>query len=247
MNLLMDVGNTRIKAAVTKVNGLLELKPFAYDLSTCDSLLSARINSLEAPQKVLIANVGGAAVADRIAACILRHWRKEPKFVQVPRERGGLVNGYADIRQLGVDRWLGLLAAWTQYRQLVCVVSCGTAVTVDCATGDGRHLGGLIIPGLGLMQRSLNQATKGINASRTSVPSCDFGLSTDACVANGALYAVCSLVKNVIADLESRHGEQPALVVTGGDAATVGECLSIPFASRPALVLEGLAIIAEQE
>ncbi|TAJ94584.1 MAG: type III pantothenate kinase [Gammaproteobacteria bacterium] len=247
MNLLMDVGNTRIKAAITQVDGLHELKPFAYDLSNCESLLSHQIDGLEVPQKVLVANVGGEAVADRITACMARLWRREPKFVQVPREWGGLVNGYADIRQLGVDRWLGLLAAWMRYRQLVCVVSCGTAVTIDCATGDGRHLGGVIIPGLELMQRSLNQATKGINATRTSDPSCKLGLSTDVCVANGALYAVCSLIKNVLADLESRHGEQPSLVVTGGDAATVGECLSTPFASRPALVLEGLAIIAEQE
>lgn len=247
MNLLMDVGNSRIKTAVTTVNGLHELKPFAYYLSNCESLLSDQIDGLEAPHKVLVANVGGEAIADRITACIQRHWRKEPEFVQVPGKWGGLVNGYADIGQLGVDRWLGLLAAWTRYRRFVCVVSCGTAVTIDGATGEGRHLGGVIIPGLELMQRSLNQATKGINASRISNPICEFGQATNTCVSNGAMYAICSLVKNVIADLESSYGEQPSLVVTGGDAATVGGNLSIPFALRPALVLEGLAIIAERE
>jgi type III pantothenate kinase len=247
MNLLMDVGNSRIKTVVTTVNGLHELKPFAYDLSNCESLLSDQIDGLEAPQKILVANVGGEAIADRITACVLNHWRREPKFVQVPREWGGLVNGYAEVKQLGIDRWLGLLAAWTRYRRFVCVVSCGTAVTIDGATGEGRHLGGVIIPGMELMRRSLNQATKGIDASRISDPICEFGLATNTCVANGAIYAICTLIKNVIADLENRYGDRPSLVVTGGDAATVGGCLSIPFALRPALVLEGLAIIAEQE
>ena len=171
MNLLLDVGNSRIKTAVTGGNGLHELKPFAYDLSSCESLLSNLIYDLETPHKVLVANVGGEAIADRITACILRQWRRKPMFVQVTREWSGLVNGYTDISQLGVDRWLGLLAAWVRYRRFVCVVSCGTAVTIDGATGDGRHLGGVIIPGLELMQRSLNQATKGINASRASDPS----------------------------------------------------------------------------
>ncbi|HLB31420.1 MAG TPA: type III pantothenate kinase [Gammaproteobacteria bacterium] len=247
MNLLLDVGNSRIKTAVTGGNGLHELKPFAYDLSSCESLLSNLIYDLETPHKVLVANVGGEAIADRITACILRQWRRKPMFVQVTREWSGLVNGYTDISQLGVDRWLGLLAAWVRYRRFVCVVSCGTAVTIDGATGDGRHLGGVIIPGLELMQRSLNQATKGINASRASDPSCEFGLSTDACVSNGALYTVCSLIRNVSEDLERRYREQPMLVLTGGDAAAVGGNLPLAFALRPALVLEGLAVIAEQE
>ncbi len=62
---------------------------------------------------------------------------------------------------LGIDRWLQVLAVATQAHENYCVISCGTALTIDLAQGQ-QHLGGFILPNLYLQRYSLIQNTKGI-------------------------------------------------------------------------------------
>jgi len=247
MNLLMDIGNSRIKSAVTTATAIRELVTFPCSTDNCRTVLADQLQGLEVPKKILISNVAGPAIADLIRTFVRENWNLEPCFVPVAREWGGLVNGYTEIEQLGVDRWLALLAAWEKYHSFICVVSCGTAVTIDIATAGGRHLGGLIIPGFELMQRTLNQATQGINATITRDPIRAPGATTDACVSNGALYAISSLLDRVMDDLEAQHGATPELLLTGGDAVLIGRCLSHTFRLNPGLVLEGLAVIAGKD
>ena len=247
MNLLMDIGNSRIKTAVCTDTVIRELVTLPCSTDDCSAVLADQLRGLAVPKKILISNVAGPAIAEQIRTCVRENWGMEPCFVPVTREWGGLVNGYAEIEQLGVDRWLALLAAWEMYHGFICVVSCGTAVTIDIATAGGRHLGGLIIPGFELMQRSLNQATQGINATPTRDPILAPGTTTDACVSNGALYAISSLLDRVMDDLEAQHGAAPVLLLTGGDAVPIGRCLSHPFRLNPGLVLEGLVLIAGKD
>ena len=77
-------------------------------------------------------------------------------------ESGSVRNGYEDIAQLGVDRWAAIVGAYTHFGSAVCIVDAGTAVTVDLVRDGGRHLGGLIVPGLQLMRSSLEQDTEDI-------------------------------------------------------------------------------------
>ena len=72
----------------------------------------------------------------------------------------GVVNSYRNPPQLGSDRWAALIGA----RHLLgerpaMVVVCGTATTIDFLTGEGVFKGGVIMPGVGLMLRSLHEGT----------------------------------------------------------------------------------------
>ena len=157
----------------------------------------------------------------------------------------GVVNGYEDPRQMGVDRWLAMLAAHREFSCAVCVVDAGTAVTIDQVDADGRHLGGVIVPGLGLMRRALLGETGRIGESVVNEAGSGtgrgvLGHSTDEAIDGGGLAAICGLIEQCAAELAGRSRDN-VLVVTGGDAVRIVPHLRVAVESRPRLVLRGLA------
>ncbi len=62
-------------------------------------------------------------------------------------ELHGLTTAYTDYRQLGVDRWLTLVAGFFNYDQDLLIVDAGSAITVDLLSQQQGHLGGAIVPG----------------------------------------------------------------------------------------------------
>lgn len=116
----------------------------------------------------------------------------------------------------------------------LCVVGCGTAVTIDVVM-DGQHQGGYILPGLGLMESCLLQGTQRVRFEEAPLRSVGLGTDTATAVRNGALAAIVALVERVVAD----HGLN-RLVLTGGDATAIAGATSHPSEVRADLLLEGL-------
>ena len=245
MKLLVDVGNTRIKWALLDGRDLGQYKASAYEMDTLPELLDDCWSDMPAPLGLSVANVCGAEVARVISAYAGRRWRLEPVYARVRKTEAGVTNAYRDITELGIDRWLGVVAAWKKYRAPLVVAGCGTAVTIDTVDDGGRHLGGLIIPGMRLMRNSLYTGTHGIAAAGTGDPAMDMGDSTASCVANGAVWAVVSALERAGADMELKFGEGLQRLISGGDAAAVNGLLKRPYILEPNLVLEGLAITTE--
>ena len=65
------------------------------------------------------------------------------ELAEVSAEAAGVTCGYKDFHQLGVDRWLALVAAYRKYAKPIIVVDAGSAVTIDIVDGDGLHLGAI--------------------------------------------------------------------------------------------------------
>jgi pantothenate kinase type III len=88
-----------------------------------------------------------------------------PKCCQIYTQKYalGVRNAYPKHNKLGVDRWLAMLAAYHYYNAPVCIVSCGSALTLDIVDSQGQHLGGMIMPGLNLMQQALSRGTANLN------------------------------------------------------------------------------------
>ncbi len=150
-------------------------------------------------------------------------------------------NAYSDISEYGIDRWMALIAAWKKYQSPVCVVDCGTAVTIDVLGENGIHIGGLIVPGLNTMQQSLFKQTSGIPES-IDPAGVDLAINTRQAVANGCALALVSLVEHVINT--SEVNENIMCLLTGGEADLISDLLKARHSIEPHLVLEGLAIYA---
>lgn len=245
MKLLIDIGNSRLKWATYAQGAFGQRGAVSRREATAHRVFVDAFRPLPKPQAILVANVGGRSMAAHVAEACMELWSLVPEPAAVERQRLGVTNAYTDFTQLGVDRWLALLAAWATHGQPACIVDCGTAMTIDGLDRQGQHLGGLIVPGIDLMERLLIERTQGISLGGAGVPSADFGRSTEECVRNGAAVALAALVDRAAGWMSAKHGNDLRRVITGGSADRVLPLLQHPFELDPDLVFRGLALLAE--
>jgi len=231
MTLLLDIGNTRIKWAIAKDRALGESGSDAHGGDAAQALSQIALPQSDA---VWICHVMGAEQEARIADAIARRFGMPPRFARSSSELSGLRSAYAQPERLGVDRWLCMLALWDQLRAPFCFASAGTALTFDAVDASGKHLGGVIAPGLSAMQSAV------LGTTRFAVSGTDhryddaLGADTEACVRQGALHAAAGMIDR----LGARYGGERFL--TGGDADRLSAALAARWHPRPQLVLEGL-------
>lgn len=241
MILLLDVGNTRLKwawlqegiltgsGAVTHSGGLAAL---ADALAACPK-----------PERIAAACVAGDQMANALRAWALAAWGLDIEFVRASAAAAGVSNGYADPARLGVDRWVAAVGAYCQTGRAVCVIDCGSAITFDAVDADARHRGGLIIPGLRLMRRALNQGTADLPLVDDQ-PVALFANNTLAAISSGTVLAAAAAVDTVAGRMAAECGADTELWLTGGDAPTLLPYLSGRFRHDPDLVLRGIATVA---
>ncbi|WP_293373966.1 type III pantothenate kinase [Nevskia sp.] len=235
--LLIDVGNTRLKWTIADDSGLLTpVQALAHGGDP-----AALVEWLPLPDGLhdaWIANVTGEAPGERLAAALSIRHRLHTRFARPVDGLAGLALAYPEPTRLGVDRWLALLAVWTRERAASCVASAGTALTFDAVDSDGRHLGGIIAPGLFTAQAAVLGATRFAASGPSQHYTRGLGSDTDACVRQGALHACAGLIDR----LAARHPGTRYLI--GGDAGTLLPHLDGVWQLQPDLVLSGLATLA---
>ena len=210
-SLWLDIGNTRLKYWITQHDQVVEHAAELHLQSPADLLLGL----IQHFQGLNIQHVGVSSVLDpdnnqRIQS-ILKRLRVPVIFAKVHTEYAGLKCGYDDPTQLGIDRWLQVLAVANHANQNYCVISCGTALTIDLADGL-QHLGGYILPNLYLQRDSLIQNTKGIKIPDAAFEELSPGRNTIDAVHHGILLGLLSTIERVM-----QHSPRQ-LVLTGGDA-----------------------------
>lgn len=266
MLLLIDAGNTRIKWALV---GSAQVAADHSDWIAAGAVLHDAVDSLAHDwgttplAMVLIANVAGptvrAALLRQLAlqhqcqvasgavphAAPMIHW-----FAAVP-QIAGVRNRYRTPGQLGCDRLAALIGARALLpAQAVIVAVCGTATTVDALTAAGEFIGGMILPGPGLMASSLARNTAQLPAlpamttgATPAAASTDglalFADNTDDAIRSGCLAAQAGAVERAVA----AHGGAHCLL-SGGAAQLVAPLLGVAFTVVDNLVLTGLQVVA---
>ncbi len=249
MQVLVDIGNTRIKWAEVEDGRLANVGNAVHRDSREAALARFAAALPKRVTRVIVANVAGAAIGRELTELLRNRARIKPEFVVVRAEQFGVRCAYADPSRLGVDRWIAVLAAHHRAPGAACAIDAGTAVTFDAVDARGKHLGGLILPGPGLLAATLDRNTNAIGA--TQPPGVRprgldlLGKSTDAAVGNGAMLALTGALERAIAAVEGSLKERPKVYLTGGDADTLRGWLESDVDLRRDLVLEGLALFAD--
>ncbi|TYL49516.1 type III pantothenate kinase [Marinomonas sp. IMCC 4694] len=154
----------------------------------------------------------------------------------------GVFNAYREPSRLGVDRWLGVVAAHHLIKDKVVVVDAGTAIKVDVVDYSGVHLGGYIAPGLAMMEEALLSKTAKIryNVNEITVGQ---GLpnSTRRAVTEGCYEMALGLLER----LYHRYADYQ-WVVTGGDAQALLHLLGIPVVCESNLVALGAKRVGDE-
>jgi type III pantothenate kinase len=251
VNLLIDIGNSRIKWCLhdNSENKFVSIGAMFHDKSALDELFCEHWNHLASPSRVLVSNVSGSDIAEKLDAWIKKAWQINTEYVKSEAHSYGLSNAYLDTSKLGVDRWMAIVAAWHRYQSYqedICVVDCGTAMTIDGISKSGQHLGGLIIPGYTMMQEVLANNTSDINTIRTTSSSFNFSNSTEQAVNSGCYLAMLATIDRVVTLMKNDADGQVRCIITGGNAELVIEDLADEFEYDPNLVLHGLTIFSGQ-
>lgn len=250
MILLIDAGNTRVKWALAEDGAALGAWSAHGAVAHID-LAQLELAWSEAAadgdiDRILIANVAGNALRVHLEYVLQRTFtamspeRDIEWFASLPA-LAGLTNGYRNPAQLGCDRFAAAIAGHALAPGLpVVVANCGTATTIDALTAEGVFLGGMILPGLGLMASSLARNTAQLPQIADLAPlPAGFADNTDDAILSGCLAAQTGAIERAV----RMHGAQ-ACLLSGGAAPRIAQTLALPFQLVDNIVMLGLQTAA---
>lgn len=252
MKLLIDVGNSRLKWALSQNKQLSVSQSLIYERER----LAAQLTELgreiaQLPiQRVWIANVAGPLVAEQLSDWLLKQWKTASLFfLQTKPYACGVKNAYPQPERLGIDRWAALIAARQISHETACVINCGTAVTIDVLNTEGEHQGGLIAPGLMTMRRALRQSAYALREDYpdNSILTDFLARDTQTGIKMGTLYALSGLIDKISAELSQQGNQQIMCLLSGGDALSIAPLLRGIYRYIPDLVLQGIDLLAEEQ
>ncbi|XID75286.1 type III pantothenate kinase [Alkanindiges sp. WGS2144] len=233
--LWLDIGNTRLKYWLT-VNGEMQANGAELHLQSPADLLLGLVDRFAhfSPHEIGISSVLDEQSHQRVQH-ILGRLHAPVRFAQVKASHQGLQTGYDQPAQLGIDRWLQVLALAGQNKQY-CIIGCGTALTIDLLDNN-QHLGGYILPSLYLQRDSLTQGTKGIKIPEQAFSDLYPGRNTSDAVHHGILLGLLGAIEKII-----QHNPARQIVLTGGDAPIFASFLQqkTEIILEPDLLLKGL-------
>lgn len=245
MKLYVDVGNTAMKWRLRGAEGVRQ-GGYAHDRDWSGVARVLSEQQAGGIGELVVASVAGEQ-GDLLLRERLEHYLGVlPRFIYSSPAACGVVNAYREPRRLGIDRWLAVIEARHRYGAAI-VVDCGSALTLDAVTADGVHLGGYIVPGLGMLRRSLLQNTADVHLAGALSPGLGPGRSTTEGVEFGVLRMTVAFVTDAVVELRRGLPDTCSVLLTGGDARVVGQFLPIEAKMEPDLVLDGLERVAQQQ
>jgi type III pantothenate kinase len=249
--LALDVGNTRLKWAQydSPQPGAKLLGYGAVFLENIDRLADEDWRDLPAPTHMLGCIVAGEAIRRRVEEQ-MEMWDFTPHWAVSSAAEAGMTNGYDHPTRLGADRWVAMIGAHARMRkqspvpQPMVVVMVGTAVTVEAIDANGKFLGGLILPGHGIMLRALESGTAGLRVPTGDV--CEFPTNTSDALTSGGTYAIAGAVERMVQHVRQHCGAQPVCMMTGGAGWKMAPSMSVQFELVDTLIFDGLLEIAQE-
>ena len=246
--LALDVGNTRLKWAQydTPTPGATLLAQGAVFLENIDKLAEDEWRAMPPPTRILGCVVAGDTIKQRVAEQ-MELWDVAPRWVVSSPEEAGLSNGYDHPARLGADRWVAMIGAYHRLlarglRKPCVVVMVGTAVTVEAIDASGKFLGGIILPGHGIMLRALESGTAGLHVPTGDVR--DFPTNTSDALTSGGTFAIAGAVQRMVENITLHCGEAPECIMTGGAGWKMAPSMSVQFELVDNLIFDGLLQIA---
>ncbi|PUA18043.1 type III pantothenate kinase [Glaciimonas sp. PCH181] len=256
--LFIDAGNTRIKWALTDVpsaDGGAQAVPVWREYGSVAHGEMADLPTFWRGlnvTRVFISNVAGHLIGERLLQLLQRAFGASvvPKWFASAPQLAGIRNAYRNPTQLGCDRFATAIGAHRLYpQQALLVATCGTATTIDAISADGVFMGGMILPGLGLMANALAGGTAQLPLIvHHVVITAPFADNTDDAIISGCIAAQVGAISHALALQTQQHaGSAIKCIITGGSAEVIAPYLPMPCERVDHLVLTGLWTVIAAE
>jgi type III pantothenate kinase len=175
-----------------------------------------------------------------------RYLRRRPLVVSIDLDLG--IRARVDNpREVGPDRLVNAVAAWSLYPCPAVVIDFGTATTFDVVSVDGDFIGGAIVPGLALSFEALTNRAAMLYAVELRVPERAIGTNTITNMQSGVVLGYIGLVEGLIARMTAELGVRPTVIATGGLAGIIAAATAAIDHHVPDLTLQGLRLVYERQ
>ncbi|WP_298782421.1 type III pantothenate kinase [uncultured Polaribacter sp.] len=232
MNLIIDIGNTRVKAAVFEQDRLVEV--VLFDKKRIVSEVKKILKKFTIPFGIL-------SSVSSISSKKLESLQKNVNFQVLSSEtKVPFINCYQTPKTLGVDRIALVSNAVKKFsNKNTLIIDAGTCITFDFVTKDKKYLGGAISPGLVMRFRALNRFTSKLPYLEKETLENFIGTSTNKSINSGVVNGVIQEIEGVISQYQKKY---PSLMVvlTGGDTNFLSKQLKSSIFANQNFLLEGL-------
>jgi type III pantothenate kinase len=236
MNLIIDIGNTAVKAALTEKGALVRSTRLASD----DNDGIARFIGHEALHGAIVSSV----VKDPLPLLSFLSGLTPRVHHLTFRSVFPFNIDYATPETLGVDRLAAATGAYVHHPSSdLLVIDAGSAMTVDLVS-RGAFRGGSISPGLSMRFRALHEFTGRLPLVEKRVDFTFPGRTTDDAIAGGVVTGIVFEINEYIRTFEEKY-RKLVTVITGGDGGLISSLSKRKMLHYPDLVAEGLNYLLE--
>ncbi|MFA6816825.1 MAG: type III pantothenate kinase [Lentisphaeria bacterium] len=238
MRYLLNIGNTHTQLGAQNGSDVKLLETWNSPALT-EGVLTACLQDYIPEHEIRV-----ACVVPQLRKELEQRYNKNIYFVS-EKSYPQIDFSHYDTRTLGADRIANAGAAYAFYGGPVMVIDCGTAITTEIITKDGKFLGGAILPGRQMLRRALHMFTAQLPEvpMRSNKPSV-IGNSTTQAIFAGVDLGVLGAIKEIIQSAQKIPALQNCKMITvGGDASYFTEHIEHLQMGQKYLTLQGLAIM----